>query len=298
MAVVCAEAASQPLRAQVWVLKVSMHCEGCKREVKKVLQSIDGVYTTIIDSEQQKVTVTGNVSLEKLTKRLRKARKHVEIWPEKPAEKGKQFIKTLETDKGNGQENGRSPSTTTPAKKVEFKFSPVKNNREEQTEKSKNNGNSPNKPTAGEAPPASNSKGNTTTGHEGCLNKSGTGQSGGEKKKKKGQPGNNTNSDNSGSNPRNGNGALNLDPDVGLKNGNPLAQQIYSGPKGYYFPTPILGLNYDAPVSGKGPEFLYHVPPISFPYSNDQTGNYEYQARPQNCLDYFSEENAHGCFIM
>lgn len=27
---------------QTWVLKVSLHCEGCKRKVKKVLQSIDG----------------------------------------------------------------------------------------------------------------------------------------------------------------------------------------------------------------------------------------------------------------
>lgn len=249
-----------------------------------------GVYTTTIDSEQQKVTVTGNVSLETLTKRLARAGKHAEIWPEKPAGKEKQFTKLLATDKGNGQENGRSPSTNkASAKKVEFKVSPVKNNREEQIEKSKNNGSSPKKP------PAAKSEGNTT-GHEGCSPDKSVGQSG-EKNKKKGQPGNN-NSDKSGSNSQNGHGTLNVDQDVGLSNGNLLAQQIYTGPKGYYFPQPILGLNYNAPHLGRGPEFLYHVPPIPFSYSNDQTGNYEDQAKPQTYLDYFSEENAHGCFIM
>ncbi|XP_022973781.1 heavy metal-associated isoprenylated plant protein 35-like [Cucurbita maxima] len=297
MAVVCAEAAPQPLRAQVWILKVSIHCEGCKRKVKKVLQSIDGVYTTIIDSEQQKVTVTGNVSRETLTKRLARAGKQAEIWPEKPAEKEKQFIKMLATDKGNGQENGISPSTNkASAKKVEFRVSPDKNNRVEQIEKSKNIGSSIKKLPAGESPPVANYKGNAT-GHEGYSpDKSGVGQSG-EKKKKKGHSGI-INGDKSGSNPQNGHGTLNVDPDVDLKNGSPLAQQIYMGPKGYYFPPPTSGLNYYAPHLVKGPELLYHVPPIPFSHSNDQTGNYEDQAKPQTYLDYFSEENAHGCIIM
>lgn len=256
-----------------------------------------GVYTTTIDSEQQKVTVTGNVGLETLTKRLAKAGKHAEIWPEKPTGKEKRFIKMLETEKGNGQENGRSPSSNKASvKKVEFTVTPVKSNREEQIQKTKNNGNSPKKPPAGETPPPANSNGNST-GHEGrSPDKSGVGQSG-DKKKNKGQQGNN-NSDKAGSNPQNGHGTLTVDPEVGLRNGNLLAQQIYTGPNGYYFPPPIMGLNYNAPHLGKGPEFLYHVPPIPFSYMNDQTGNYENQAKPQTYLDYFSEENAHGCFIM
>lgn len=28
---------------QTWVLKVSIHCQGCKRKVKKVLRGIDGI---------------------------------------------------------------------------------------------------------------------------------------------------------------------------------------------------------------------------------------------------------------
>ncbi|KAL4025033.1 hypothetical protein IC575_013407 [Cucumis melo] len=293
MAVVCSEAApSQPLRAQVWVLKVSIHCEGCKRKVKKVLQSIDGVYTTIIDSDQQKVTVTGNVSLETLTKRLGKAGKHAEIWPEKQAGKEKQSIKMLETNKGKDQENVRSPGTNkASAKKVEFKVSPVKKNHEEQNNKSKNIGSSPKKLPAGEASPASGSKG-STTGQEGCSPDKSS-----EKKKMKGHPGNNS-SDKSSSNHQNGHGLFNEDLEVGLRNGSPMAHQIYTGPKGYIFPPPILGLNYNAPHLGKGPEFFYHVPPIPYSYSNDQTENYEDRAKPQMYLDYFSEENAHGCFIM
>ncbi|KAI9090333.1 hypothetical protein K1719_028668 [Acacia pycnantha] len=43
------------------VLKVNIHCDGCKHKVKKILQKIDGVFTTEIDAEQGKVTVSRNV---------------------------------------------------------------------------------------------------------------------------------------------------------------------------------------------------------------------------------------------
>ncbi|MFZ8360699.1 heavy-metal-associated domain-containing protein, partial [Staphylococcus aureus] len=54
-------------------MKVSIHCEGCKKKVKKVLQNIEGVYMTEIDSEQHKVTVTGNVDAQRLIKKLLKS---------------------------------------------------------------------------------------------------------------------------------------------------------------------------------------------------------------------------------
>ncbi|GFY98728.1 heavy metal transport/detoxification superfamily protein [Actinidia rufa] len=73
---------SEPLKYQTWVLKVSIHCEGCKKKVKKVLQNMDGVYTTSIDSQQHKVTVTGNVDADTLIKKLQKSGKHAELWPE------------------------------------------------------------------------------------------------------------------------------------------------------------------------------------------------------------------------
>ncbi|XP_010493986.1 PREDICTED: WAS/WASL-interacting protein family member 1-like [Camelina sativa] len=71
----------EPLRYTTWVLRVSIHCEGCKRKIKKILSKIDGVYTTNIDVKQQKVTVMGNVEPEVLIKKIMKAGRHAELWP-------------------------------------------------------------------------------------------------------------------------------------------------------------------------------------------------------------------------
>ncbi|KAJ0977705.1 hypothetical protein J5N97_013179 [Dioscorea zingiberensis] len=80
------EESSEPLKYQTWVLRVSIHCEGCRKKVKRVLQNINGVYEILIDSRQHKVTVTGNVDAETLIKKLAKSHKHAELWPEpKPA---------------------------------------------------------------------------------------------------------------------------------------------------------------------------------------------------------------------
>uniref|UniRef100_A0A7N0U8V1 HMA domain-containing protein n=1 Tax=Kalanchoe fedtschenkoi TaxID=63787 RepID=A0A7N0U8V1_KALFE len=76
----------EPLRYQTWVLKVSIHCEGCKRKVKRILQAIEGVYMISIDSKQQKVTVTGNIEPEILIRKLMRTGKHAEMWPMSPGE--------------------------------------------------------------------------------------------------------------------------------------------------------------------------------------------------------------------
>ncbi|XP_054785905.1 heavy metal-associated isoprenylated plant protein 32-like [Prosopis cineraria] len=67
-------------KIQKYVLKVNMHCDGCKHKVKKVLRKIDGVFTTEIDLEQGKVTVSGNVEPNILIKKLLKSGKHAELW--------------------------------------------------------------------------------------------------------------------------------------------------------------------------------------------------------------------------
>uniref|UniRef100_M8BQ94 Uncharacterized protein n=1 Tax=Aegilops tauschii TaxID=37682 RepID=M8BQ94_AEGTA len=51
-----AEEGAQPLMYQTVALKVSIHCEGCKKKVKKVLHTIEGVYKTDIDTQQHKVS--------------------------------------------------------------------------------------------------------------------------------------------------------------------------------------------------------------------------------------------------
>ncbi|XP_073277666.1 heavy metal-associated isoprenylated plant protein 32-like [Primulina huaijiensis] len=68
------------LKIQTCVLKVNIHCDGCKQKVKKILQKIDGVYTINIDSEQGKVTVSGDVDPDILIKKLTKNGKHAELW--------------------------------------------------------------------------------------------------------------------------------------------------------------------------------------------------------------------------
>ncbi|GLT28934.1 hypothetical protein SLA2020_038360 [Shorea laevis] len=78
-----------PLKYKTWVLKVSIHCEGCKKKVKKILTNIEGVYTTDIDLRQHKVTVIGNVDADTLIKKLVKAGRHAELWPEKADQKEK-----------------------------------------------------------------------------------------------------------------------------------------------------------------------------------------------------------------
>lgn len=80
-----AEQGPEPLRYQTLALRVSIHCEGCKKKVKKVLHSIEGVYKTDIDTQQQKVVVIGNVSADALVKKLLKSGKHAEPWPEPAA---------------------------------------------------------------------------------------------------------------------------------------------------------------------------------------------------------------------
>ncbi|KAA8543116.1 hypothetical protein F0562_021389 [Nyssa sinensis] len=101
---------SEALKYQTWVLKVPIHCEGCKKKVKKVLKGIDGVYTTAIDSQQQKVTVTANVDIETLIKKLSKTGKHAEPWPEIPDKKEKKSGKSKNKKKQNNPENSEEVS--------------------------------------------------------------------------------------------------------------------------------------------------------------------------------------------
>ncbi|KAJ9189809.1 hypothetical protein P3X46_001062 [Hevea brasiliensis] len=72
-------------------LKVSVICcDGCKRKVKKILQSIEGVLKTEIDSLQPKVTVLGNVDPQILIRRLLKAGKQAELWSNGSQNAGKE----------------------------------------------------------------------------------------------------------------------------------------------------------------------------------------------------------------
>ncbi|PIM98686.1 Copper chaperone [Handroanthus impetiginosus] len=104
------------LKIQTCVLKVNIHCDGCKQKVKKILQKIEGVYTTKIDSEQGKVTVSGNVDPATLIKKLTKNGKRAEIWgAPKPTNNNNNNnqnqlnnqLKNLQIDNGKGGNNNK-----------------------------------------------------------------------------------------------------------------------------------------------------------------------------------------------
>ncbi|ESQ49431.1 hypothetical protein EUTSA_v10020810mg [Eutrema salsugineum] len=103
------------MKIQTCVLKVNIHCDGCKQKVKKILQKIEGVFTTKIDAEQGKVTVSGSVDPSVLIKKLAKSGKHAEIWG---APKGNNNVnqshlandqlKGLHIDNGKGGNNNNN----------------------------------------------------------------------------------------------------------------------------------------------------------------------------------------------
>ncbi|KAI5002611.1 hypothetical protein ZWY2020_027261 [Hordeum vulgare] len=78
--------ASEPVECQVVVLRVSIHCEGCKKKVKKVLLHVDGVFRCDIDARSNRVAVTTSTKIDAgiLIARLRKSGKLAEPWPEQP----------------------------------------------------------------------------------------------------------------------------------------------------------------------------------------------------------------------
>ncbi|KAL6566350.1 hypothetical protein OROGR_001965 [Orobanche gracilis] len=74
------------LKIQTCILRVNIHCDGCKKKVKKILQRIEGVYKVNIDVEQQKVSISGSVDSETLIKKLTRAGKHAELCSNNPTQ--------------------------------------------------------------------------------------------------------------------------------------------------------------------------------------------------------------------
>ncbi|KAM3219166.1 heavy metal-associated isoprenylated plant protein 35 isoform X1 [Capsicum annuum] len=100
------------LNYKTWVLKVSIHCEGCKRKVKKILQQVPGVYAIDIDLKQQKATVTGNVEPEALLRKLHKSGKHAELVPQQTDHKEKKSAKSKKKEKETDPQSKASAAST------------------------------------------------------------------------------------------------------------------------------------------------------------------------------------------
>ncbi|PKI37448.1 heavy metal-associated isoprenylated plant protein 24-like isoform X2 [Punica granatum] len=69
---------------QTVALKVRMDCEGCARQMKRVLSSVKGVKLVDVDLKQLKVTVTGYMNPKKVLEAAQSTKKKVEPWPYVP----------------------------------------------------------------------------------------------------------------------------------------------------------------------------------------------------------------------
>ncbi|KAI3741806.1 hypothetical protein L1987_59484 [Smallanthus sonchifolius] len=250
---------------QTWILKVYIHCEGCKKKVFKVLQSIDGVYKTVIDAKQHKVTVTGSVNGEFIVQKLLKSGKHAEILPES-------FIATAAADNASGNSKKKKKKNSNKQNDGVAKADDAEHVNDEIDE----------------------SKGATTDGGDvgnvqeiadpavagGGVdgNENGGGGGGGGKKKKnkkrKGEKNDNNaqpNGDTEGlptDNPPAETGVTAEDVGASMKQLNlshPVPQMVYSTPYDLpsyhnYYPTPAYGVSYS--TSYPSAESSYYTPPV------------------------------------
>ncbi|KAF2310968.1 hypothetical protein GH714_018836 [Hevea brasiliensis] len=278
------EEPSKALKCQTWVLKVSIHCQGCKRKVKKVLQGIDGVYIATVDSQQQKVTVTGNIEVETLIKKLIKTGKHAEIWPQKLASKEKEST------------NAKSEKQRDPKKSLDFndnrRKNSVKFSEEGTSEKTKEVGKSPENSTDGPKLPTVKKTSSENEGGGGFT------KSGGKKKKKNGQKG-----DNGDNYPGSGSPTSSAATDIGYQIQGVGMEQVV-GPNNL-IPTrhlsvpfaqglitpPMYGSSYSMAYPRESPGPFYHVPMYEHPSRYNQV-------TPLDTFYYFSDENVNGCSIM
>ncbi|KAK4256628.1 hypothetical protein QN277_006329 [Acacia crassicarpa] len=295
-----AEAASQTLKYQTWLLKVPIHCEGCRRKVKKVLQRIDGVFTTTIDQQQQKVTVTGNVGVDILIGKLIKAGKHAEIWPENVTGKGKSSGKAKKKNEQRDPESEENHSTdkseskpNSDKKKGLESVANCDNNNKNKTSDSKNGANTTVIPPVGNQTPADGHKGG---GSGDADKKSGGGGSGKKKKKKKAASAGGNNGSNSVTAP-----AHTEFQTPGRMNLSPTHQQSYTYPETYYPSMAYLATyNRSYPMGRMGGGHSSYYVPSSLPYMQAGLDHeiYQLQSAPLVSFEIFSDENANGCSIM
>ncbi|KAJ6729480.1 HEAVY METAL-ASSOCIATED ISOPRENYLATED PLANT PROTEIN 33-RELATED [Salix viminalis] len=255
--------AEEQLKYQTWVLKVSIHCEGCKKKVKKVLQSIDGVYKTEVDSHQHKVTVTGSVDAQILIKKLKKSPKDVqEVGGDDdhqkniPAEKPGTDAKISGGNGGDDQNSGAE---------------------------SDDSGSGSAAPVAAAA--------------------SGGGSGKKKKKKKKKKPSidsnNGASGDNSGGVPaENSGGIINIQaPSMPLTSHSPPRQHIYPYPPIYQQLIPVSGVNYNTAYRSAS-ESCYAYP-VYAPIHYHHQQRYQPPAPPPDLINEYGDDDSDtGCSVM
>ncbi|CAO2825752.1 unnamed protein product [Amaranthus hypochondriacus] len=61
-------------------LKVGLHCEECIKKILKAIKKIEEIETYNVDTQLNKVTVTGNVTEEKVIRVIHKIGKTASSW--------------------------------------------------------------------------------------------------------------------------------------------------------------------------------------------------------------------------
>lgn len=257
-------ATSGHLDYQTWILKVYIHCEGCKKKVFKVLQSIDGVYKTVIDSKQHKAIVSGSVDGNTLVQKLLKSGKHAEILPESfeatPAAADSGSENSKQKKKSNKQKDG----VTTGADNEN-----MNEEKKEESEAATTDGSDGGNNQEVAQPPVAAGEGNNND----------NGGGGGKKKKNKKRKGDKKDGDDhtppngetdgapTGNAPANtGVTAENVGASMEQLNLNPpVNQMVYATPYNLppyhnYYPTSVYGMSYN--TSYPSTESSYYTPPV------------------------------------
>lgn len=251
------------------------------------MHNYKGVFTATIDSQQHKVTVTGNVSVEILLRKLVRAGKPAEIWPENVDGKGK----------NSGKEKKKKNENESEAKETQS----LQNKGTESESKNKNKNS---KASAGESPVKSPENSNVAPGV------GGGGSDSNKKKKKKDGCGGNGNGNNglstvAKSGPSH-TGFQFQNHDQGMAhqvNLSPTRQQSFFYPsETCYPPMAYVSSAYNMlyPM-GRVCDPSYYVSSLPYtcpPSLVDRYGAYQLQSAPSVSFELFSDENANGCCIM
>ncbi|KAK9055822.1 hypothetical protein SSX86_026907 [Deinandra increscens subsp. villosa] len=233
---------------QTWILRVYIHCEGCKKKVFKVLQSVDGVYKTVIDAKEHKVTVTGSVTGETLVQKLLKSGKHAEILPES-------FGATADNASGNSKKKKKKQSSKQNDDVTTAVEAEDLTGEKDESKGTTTGGNVDQEVTESAVAGAGGDGGNENGG------------GGGKKKKKKKKNKGDSEGLPTGNSPAE-TGVTGEDVGASMEQvnlGPPMAQTVYSTPYDLppyhsYYPTPAYGVSYS--TSQPSAESSYYTPPV------------------------------------
>ncbi|KAL3827845.1 hypothetical protein ACJIZ3_016647 [Penstemon smallii] len=292
---------SEPLKYTICALRVSIHCEGCKKKVKKVLQSIEGVYKIEIDSKQHKVMVAGNVDSETLIKKLVKSGKHAENWTENKSGKSK---------KKKTQKDDESATDDADETEKEESENPSKENcgngkETQKGEVDETSGDDHTEEKGGGPPGVAVQNGGGGGGGGGGA---GSGGKKKKKKKKKNKAGPaNGGGENGGVGAPTNTGSpvpnANVGPPVDQVNLSPPSQPMFSYPQ-YHYAAPAYGMSYNtAPPNAPSATSYYSLPLHSYTYSSPHyyppppPSDHYYPSSP-TYDNVYPDDDESGCSIM